>query len=106
MLQFTITGNFEDGDALELAQAWGYQTEVTVEELPEVWNNIPNPVTPENYVLETMKKMCADKIADYYKQKAFKVKEAVFLAEIEVQNSYIVNNIEQNITAQVVPVTP
>lgn len=106
MLQFTIIGNFEDGDALELAQAWGYQTEITVEELPEVWNNIPNPVTAENFVLDTMKQMCADKISEYYRQKAFKLKEAIFLAEIGIQNNVINNNVISNITAQVVPVTP
>lgn len=105
MLQFTITGNFEDGDALELAQAWGYQQEIEVEEVPDVWSTIPNPIIPETYVLDTMKKMCADKIADYYKQKAYRVKEAVFIAEIEAQNAVILNNIEQNITAQVVPLT-
>lgn len=104
MLQFTITGQFNEGDALEVALAWGYQEQVTVEELPDVWNNIPNPISAETFILDTMKTMCADRIAEVYKRKAYKYKEQLFLTEIEAQNAAITNNVISNITAEVTPI--
>lgn len=106
MLEFKIIGQFNEGDALEVALAWGYQEEITVEELPEVWNNIPNPVSAETFILETMKTMCADKIAEVYKRKAYKAKEQLFLADIEAQNAAIANNVISSITAEVNPIIP
>lgn len=112
MLQFTIIGTFPEGDALEVANAWGYQPEI-MQEVPPVdpegestWAVIPNPQTPEQFVLSVMEKDCADKIAAVYKLKAFKAKEQLFLAEVDAQNSFITNNIQQSITSEVVPVTP
>lgn len=112
MLQFTITGVFPEGDALEVALAWGYQEQITVEVPPTepegevAYDNIPNPITPEQFVLNTMENDCATKIAEVYRVKAYRAKEALFLTEIQSQNTAIYNNVKQSITSEVVQVNP
>lgn len=104
MIQFTITGQFEENDALEVAKARGYSEILTIPDPNDATLsiNIPNPVTPEQHVINYMKQLCANDLADVYRQRAYKAKEALFNQEIAAQNAAILTTIESAITTNAV----